>query len=90
MTPPTKTLAEKIEALQARGYRRADIMTLTGCTLGHYKYVTSKMRQEAFLAQASELEITARKLLYQVPEHWRGTNEEWRQVVRANFADVLT
>ncbi len=38
----------------------------------------------------SELELTARRLLYRPPPSWwTGTDDAWRQCVRANFADAL-
>ncbi len=38
----------------------------------------------------SELELTARRLLYRpAPPWWTGTEDAWRECVRANFKDVL-
>lgn len=40
--------------------------------------------------EVRELELYARRLLYRPPPTWwNGTDDAWRECVRANFEDVL-
>jgi hypothetical protein len=77
--------ATRINKLRERGYTPAEITRLTGISKSKIDYV----RRREQLAELSEIERTAIKLLYKVPVWWQHSNEEWRRVVRANFADVL-
>jgi hypothetical protein len=81
----TPELAAEIRRLRKRNFTRSEIMKLTGATKGQCDYI----RKQDSCGTLTDLELAARKLLYQVPVYWEGTTDEWRKIVRANFADVL-
>lgn len=79
------TKLSQINKLRERGYTKGEIVKLTGISPHQVDNATRQQR----LKECGELELMARRLLYKVPTWWDGTTEEWRRVVRCNFADVL-
>ncbi len=77
--------AALIRRLQEKGYKQSQIRKETGLSKNQ---IAAALRQEK-LDSCGEVERIGRLLLRRVPSWWTGDNEEFRNIVRANFADVL-
>ncbi len=52
--------------------------------------MNSNDKEQRRANERSELEITARRWMYRPPQSWwTGTDDAWRELVKANFGDAL-
>lgn len=80
------TVASRIRQTHERGSTPAEIVNMTNITKSQIENESSRQRRK----ELSDLELTARRWMYRPPQSWwTGTDDAWRELVRANFGDAL-